>query len=114
MQVLSQRVHSGGERSVSTILFLMALQNMLVSPVRCVDEINQGMDEVNERGVFRRIVKNSCKPPTDPNDATEHSGQYFLITPKLLPNLVGLENEEVRSERASRENESEERMDDYH
>jgi len=26
---------------------------------------------------------------------TEHSGQYFLITPKLLPNLDGLENEEI-------------------
>ena len=95
MQVLSQRVHSGGERSVSTILFLMALQDMLVSPVRCVDEINQGMDEVNERGVFQRIVKNSCDPPKDPAEPRNHSGQYFLITPKLLPNLVGLENEEI-------------------
>ena len=49
LQALSAQVHSGGERSVSTILYLMALQDMLVSPVRCVDEINQGMDEVNER-----------------------------------------------------------------
>jgi len=94
MQVLSARVHSGGERSVSTILFLMALQDMLTSPVRCVDEINQGMDEVNERGVFKRIVENSCKPP-ERGDPSSHSGQYFLITPKLLPNLIGLENEEI-------------------
>lgn len=41
-QVLSARVQSGGERSVSTIMYLMALQEMMVSPFRCVDEINQG------------------------------------------------------------------------
>ncbi|GMI58927.1 hypothetical protein ScalyP_jg1988 [Parmales sp. scaly parma] len=95
LQALSAQVHSGGERSVSTILYLMALQDMLVSPVRCVDEINQGMDEVNERSVFKRIVSNSCKAPKDLTNPTEHSGQYFLITPKLLPNLDGLENEEI-------------------
>jgi len=75
---------SGGERSVSTIMFLMALQEMMVSPFRCVDEINQGLDERNERLVFRRIVENSTKPP-GAKGLTDHCGQYFLITPKLLP-----------------------------
>ena len=42
---------------------------------RPVDEINQGMDPKNERGVFSRIVLNSCGPTRK---------QYFLITPKLL------------------------------
>lgn len=91
-QVLSAQRHSGGERSVSTILFLMALQDLMVAPFRTVDEINQGLDDRNERLVFRRIVKNSTAPPK-PNDATDHSGQYFLITPKLLPNLTDMENE---------------------
>lgn len=90
-EVLSAQRHSGGERSVSTIMYLMALQDMMVAPFRCVDEINQGLDERNERLVFKRIVTNSCRPP-DPSP-TSHSGQYFLITPKLLPNLTDMEEE---------------------
>ena len=64
----------------------------MVSPFRCVDEINQGLDERNERLVFKRIVENSTKPPPK-GDLTNHSGQYFLITPKLLPNLYDMESE---------------------
>jgi chromosome segregation ATPase len=95
LQTLSAHVHSGGERSVSTIMYLMALQDKMVSPFRCVDEINQGLDERNERLVFRRIVQNSTKPPIQSNDPTSHTGQYFLITPKLLPNLTDMENDNV-------------------
>lgn len=91
-QALSAERNSGGERSVCTIMYLMALQEMMVAPFRCVDEINQGLDERNERLVFRRIVANSCRAPTG-DDATEHCGQYFLITPKLLPNLTDMEHE---------------------
>ncbi|KAG7374323.1 chromosome segretation protein [Nitzschia inconspicua] len=90
--VLSARVQSGGERSVSTIMYLMALQDMMVSPFRCVDEINQGLDERNERLVFKRIVENSTKPPGS-KGPTDHCGQYWLITPKLLPNLTDMEVE---------------------
>ena len=88
--VLSSRVQSGGERSVSTIMYLMAMQDMMVSPFRCVDEINQGLDDRNERLVFKRIVENSCQPP-GPEGPTDHCGQYWLITPKLLPNLNDME-----------------------
>ena len=90
-EVLSAQRHSGGERSVSTILYLMALQDLMVAPFRCVDEINQGLDERNERLVFKRIVANSCRPPK--SNTIDHSGQYFLITPKLLPNLTAMEEE---------------------
>ena len=93
LQVLSAQTHSGGERSVSTIMYLMGLQNLMTSPFRCVDEINQGLDERNERLVFKRIVANSTIPAeTAPDD---HCGQYFLITPKLLPNLEGMDNENI-------------------
>lgn len=84
-------IRSGGERSVSTIMYLMALQEMMVSPFRCVDEINQGLDDRNERLVFKRIVKNSTRPPG--RSPIDHAGQYFLITPKLLPNLIDMEEE---------------------
>ncbi|CAM9825805.1 unnamed protein product, partial [Hapterophycus canaliculatus] len=86
MAVLDKRVHSGGERSVSTILFLMALQDLQHSPFRVVDEINQGMDPKNERQVFSRIVLNSCGPERK---------QYFLITPKLLQGLVAMDNPDM-------------------
>lgn len=39
--VLSKDRHSGGERSVSTIMYLMALQDMMVAPFRCVGK-NKG------------------------------------------------------------------------
>lgn len=95
LQVLSAQVQSGGERSVSTIMYLMALQELMASPFRCVDEINQGLDERNERLVFRRIVDNSTRPVPPGGRPDDHCGQYFLITPKLLPNLTDMENENV-------------------
>lgn len=94
LEVLSAQRQSGGERSVSTIMYLMALQEIMVSPFRCVDEINQGLDERNERLVFKRIVANSTRPPRR-GDHTSHSGQYWLITPKLLPNLYDMEEQAV-------------------
>lgn len=78
LQILDAHRQSGGERSVSTIFYLMALQSMARSPFRVVDEINQGMDPRNERMVHERMVEIACK---------EHTSQYFLITPKLLTGL---------------------------
>ena len=53
MQVLSPAHHSGGEKSVSTIMYLLSLQGITQTPFRVVDEINQGMDQTNERKVFQ-------------------------------------------------------------
>ncbi|ORX96250.1 P-loop containing nucleoside triphosphate hydrolase protein [Basidiobolus meristosporus CBS 931.73] len=78
LQVLTGQRQSGGERSVSTILYLMALQELAKAPFRVVDEINQGMDPRNERMVHSQLVQVACQPNTS---------QYFLITPKLLPDL---------------------------
>ncbi|KAI6252385.1 hypothetical protein MCOR07_009791 [Pyricularia oryzae] len=78
LQQLDQHRQSGGERSVSTIFYLMSLQSMAQAPFRVVDEINQGMDPRNERMVHERMVDIACD---------EHSSQYFLITPKLLTGL---------------------------
>ena len=41
LHVLDARHQSGGERSVSTMLYLMALQDITNCPFRVVDEINQ-------------------------------------------------------------------------
>uniref|UniRef100_A0A8C5HIL4 Structural maintenance of chromosomes protein 5 n=1 Tax=Gouania willdenowi TaxID=441366 RepID=A0A8C5HIL4_GOUWI len=75
---LTAHHQSGGERSVSTMLYLMALQELNRCPFRVVDEINQGMDPINERRVFDIVVSTACKKTTS---------QYFFITPKLLQNL---------------------------
>lgn len=41
LHVLNPHHQSGGERSVSTMLYLMAIQEMTNCPFRVVDEINQ-------------------------------------------------------------------------
>ena len=48
---LTAHHQSGGERSVATALYMLALQELTTVPFRCVDEINQGMDARNERWV---------------------------------------------------------------
>ncbi|RMZ78038.1 hypothetical protein DV737_g4117, partial [Chaetothyriales sp. CBS 132003] len=78
LSLLDSHRQSGGERAVSTIFYLMALQSLSRAPFRVVDEINQGMDPRNERMVHGRMV----------DIATDEGGsQYFLITPKLLSGL---------------------------
>ncbi|KAK3076496.1 hypothetical protein LTS18_012854, partial [Coniosporium uncinatum] len=78
LSLLTSHRQSGGERAVSTIFYLMALQSLSRAPFRVVDEINQGMDPRNERVVHERMVDIACE---------ENTSQYFLITPKLLPAL---------------------------
>ncbi|OVA00848.1 RecF/RecN/SMC [Macleaya cordata] len=78
LQVLSAHHQSGGERSVSTILYLVSLQDLTNCPFRVVDEINQGMDPINERKMFQQLVRAASQPNTP---------QCFLLTPKLLPDL---------------------------
>ena len=63
-QVLDNRRQSGGERAVSTVFYLMALQSMARTPFRVVDEINQGMDPRNERVVHHRMVNIACQQHT--------------------------------------------------
>lgn len=74
---LSSTRQSGGERSVATMIYMLALQTKTTVPFRCVDEINQGMDKENERKVFELLVQT----------ADSSSSQYFLVSPKLLNNL---------------------------
>ncbi|CAD0205738.1 unnamed protein product [Chrysodeixis includens] len=76
---LTRHAQSGGERALATALYLLALQRLTTVPFRCVDEINQGMDPINERKMFELLVKVT----TECDNA-----QYFLLTPKLLSNLT--------------------------
>jgi len=78
LQLLTGQRQSGGERSLSTIMFLMGLTELGKSPFSLVDEINQGMDQRAERAVHNQMVDVTCG---------QHARQYFLITPKLLNSL---------------------------
>jgi hypothetical protein len=101
--VLDNHRQSGGERAVSTIFYLMALQSLARAPFRLVDEINQGMDPRNERSVITpptskrnytanmnyslvhaRLVAIACAAAREDGRG---GSQYFLITPKLLSGL---------------------------
>lgn len=79
LQLLTNQRQSGGERSLSTILYLLSLTELSRTPFSLVDEINQGMDPRAERAVHDQMVAMTCQP---------QAGQYFLITPKLLPGLL--------------------------
>ena len=48
-------------------------------PFRCVDEINQGMDVVNERRVWELLLRT----------AENYSAQYFYLAPKFPRQLKG-------------------------
>ena len=96
---LSGTRNSGGERAVSTIMYLMALQELASSPFRVVDEINQGMDERNERLVFDRIVSSCCSEALNDfgidSSSKPSRSQYFLVSPKLLQGLNAMDNPNV-------------------
>jgi len=73
LQELSKGTQSGGEKSVTTAVYMMALQELTQVPFRCVDEINQGMDEKNERAIWAQLLK-VCE---------QHKAQYFYMAPKF-------------------------------
>ena len=110
LQVLSTCRQSGGERSVSTMLYLMALQDITSCPFRAVDEINQvGMDlscmcthtccmSLHVHGkLFKELLLAwfLCTQGMDPINERRvfnlivsvvnkpNSSQYFLLTPKV-------------------------------
>ncbi|KAJ9479932.1 Structural maintenance of chromosomes protein 5 [Pseudozyma hubeiensis] len=83
---LSAQHQSGGERTLSTIMYVMSLLQLSRSPFTLVDEINQGMDGTAERVTHNHIVGLTCGVG---------ASQYFLITPKLLPDLAVRERMKV-------------------
>ncbi|KAF1765987.1 hypothetical protein GCK72_005941 [Caenorhabditis remanei] len=90
MKRLDNKVQSGGERSVATMLYLLALQQLCPVPFRCIDEINQGMDPTNERKVFDIMVG-----LWNGTSGSLTKTQYFLLSPKLLHGLDMRDNVNV-------------------
>ncbi|KAI5132576.1 structural maintenance of chromosomes protein 5 [Nematocida ausubeli] len=77
LEVLSAGRHSGGEKAVSIILYLLSMQKLSDAPFLLVDEINQGMDAGYERTIHSMLV----------GDKSISDKQTIVITPKLISDL---------------------------
>ena len=84
LKVLRSVIQSGGEKALSTMVFLLAIQELSFAPFRVVDEINQGLDARNERALFALLKENVRHTLVEKQAARV---QYFVVTPKLLPGL---------------------------
>lgn len=71
---------SGGEKSFSTICMLLALWEAMGSPIRCLDEFDVFMDNVNRDISMRMLI-----------DAARGSAgrQYIFITPQAMGRTAG-------------------------
>ncbi len=87
-QLLDAYTQSGGERTTAIMLFLLALQKQIRSPLRAIDEFETHLDPRNREAIFRSII-----------EATRGERvQYLVITPGYLlgveevPNIVMVQN----------------------
>lgn len=121
---LGKDAHSGGERALTTMMYLLAMQHVTPLPFRVsrewsggcnrciccaqlhwdpsgvstplaalqvVDEINQGMDVHNERAVLETLLSDAATGGAGAASSSasgKRNRQLFMITPKLLPDLV--------------------------
>lgn len=60
---LNYFTQSGGERSVSVISFLLALQSFIPSPVRAIDEFDVHMDPLNRDAFFKMLSEEAEANP---------------------------------------------------
>jgi chromosome segregation protein len=90
---LDAYTQSGGERTIATMSFLLALQQHVRSPFRAVDEYDIHMDPKN-REMIARMLLSTIK------DAT---AQYIVITPSQITfaqedaNIITVQNIEGKS-----------------
>ena len=73
---------SGGERSFSTICFIMALWEAMEAPFRCLDEFDVFMDMLNRRISMNMLMKIAKE---------QHSRQFILLTPQDMSSVQGSE-----------------------
>ena len=90
---LDSHTQSGGERTTSTMSFLLALQQHVRSPFRAVDEYDIHMDPKN-REMIARMLLSMIK---------EATAQYIIITPSQITfaqqnaNIITVQNVEGKS-----------------
>uniref|UniRef100_A0A8D0GAF5 Structural maintenance of chromosomes protein 6 n=1 Tax=Sphenodon punctatus TaxID=8508 RepID=A0A8D0GAF5_SPHPU len=69
---------SGGERSFSTVCFILSLWSAIDSPFRCLDEFDVFMDMVNRRIAMDMILKTAD---------SQRYRQFILLTPQNMSSL---------------------------
>ncbi|XP_030346919.1 structural maintenance of chromosomes protein 6 isoform X3 [Strigops habroptila] len=69
---------SGGERSFSTVCFILSLWSITESPFRCLDEFDVYMDMVNRRIAMDMILKVA---------GSQRHRQFILLTPQSMSSL---------------------------
>ncbi|TLD20156.1 putative DNA repair protein Rad18 [Venturia nashicola] len=77
---------SGGEKSFSTICFLLSLWEAMGSPIRCLDEFDVFMDQVN-RDVSMKMLIETARSST--------SRQFIFITPQGMGSVASFEDVKV-------------------
>lgn len=79
--LLDAQTHSGGERIVGTLAFLLALQRYIKSPFRAVDEFDVHLDPLNRERMIKLLVNVAEQEPRS---------QYIIITPGKIPVKEGM------------------------
>lgn len=77
MKMTDARSLSGGERSFSTVAFVLALWHHCSSPFKLMDEIDVFMDMVTRRVSYNALITFA--------KLTEDSGQFIFFSPLELP-----------------------------
>uniref|UniRef100_A0A183C5Y8 SMC_N domain-containing protein n=1 Tax=Globodera pallida TaxID=36090 RepID=A0A183C5Y8_GLOPA len=77
---------SGGERSFTTVSFVMALWSCMESPFRCSDEFDVFMDPVNRRISMEMLARMAME--------RKHT-QFFFFTPQ---SIMEMKNDELQIE----------------
>ncbi|UKK02740.2 chromosome maintenance protein [Theileria orientalis] len=82
---------SGGERGVTTMVYILSVQNLTNNPFFVIDEINQGLDSHYERKLMKLLLRSPNESPSDSQMSAdvEYRGQgkmpqYFILTPQLI------------------------------
>lgn len=91
--ILDSHTHSGGERVVATLAFLLALQSHMKSSFRAVDEFDVHLDPLNREMMMKILLATANKYPET---------QYLLITPSRVQvskemNIIVVQNISGRS-----------------
>ena len=73
-KVLDAYTQSGGERTTAVMLFLLALQGYVKSPLRAVDEFDVHMDPRNREVIMNYLI----------DIVNKRGGQYIVITPGYI------------------------------
>ncbi|KAI4838358.1 structural maintenance of chromosomes protein 5 [Plasmodium brasilianum] len=96
--LLSISHQSGGERSLTTMLYILSIQKLTKNGFYVLDELNQGLDQTNEKRIFELL---SCL--SNPTMYKQHflhdyqykyikinyhsKPQYFILTPQIIKNM---------------------------